>query len=90
MRMISLASTRVALAGIGVAAGSVTAAAGISLPASAQTLIWSVVPSPSPSATSDFLYGVSCVSATACTAAGTDDGGTAYSRTLIESGSASG
>src|SRR5205814_1693278 len=50
---------------------------------------WSLVPSPSPGPEINELAGASCVSAAACTAAGTD-GGTGYSRTLIESGSASG
>ncbi len=49
---------------------------------------WSVVPSPNP-ATDDGLEGVSCVSATACTAVGRGliSG---VSKTLIESGTASG
>jgi type II secretory pathway component PulM len=90
MRMISLARTRAALAGIGVIAISVTTAAALSLPASAQTLVWSVVPSPSRGLRSN-LNGVSCILATSCTAAGTNDTtGSAQSRTLIESGVASG
>ncbi len=57
---------------------------GASVPASAQTLTWSVVPSPSPGTSSNFLYGVSCASAAACTAVGSKAsfGGTT---TLIES-----
>jgi len=52
---------------------------------------WSVVPSPSPAPSYNQLDGVSCVSAAACTAAGTDAGtGSNSSSTLIESGSASG
>lgn len=78
--------TRTALAGIGVVALSMTVAAAVSLPASAQTLVWSVVPSPSRGPRSE-LNGVSCISATSCTAAGTDDTtGSAQSRTLIEAG----
>jgi hypothetical protein len=84
--MISLAHTRATLAGIGAVAVSVITAAAVGLPASAQTLVWSVVPSPSP-ATINTLYGVSCISATACTAVGyqstnSSGGGAA---TLIES-----
>jgi hypothetical protein len=91
MKMISLTHTRASLAGIGVVTVSVTTAAAVSLPASAQTLIWSVVPSPSPSATRNFLSGVSCVSASSCTAVGSYDTTTAgQSNTLIESGAASG
>src|SRR5215831_14731900 len=82
MKMISLAHTRATLAGIGVVAVSLTVAAAVSLPASAQTLAWSVVPSPSP-ATYNELDGVSCISATACTAVGNDSGG--GGATLIES-----
>ena len=52
---------------------------GASVPASAQALTWSVVPSPSPG-TSTFLYGVSCASAGTCTAVGFKDG-----TTLVES-----
>jgi hypothetical protein len=52
---------------------------GASVPASAQALTWSVVPSPSPG-TSTFLYGVSCASAGTCTAVGFQDG-----TTLVES-----
>jgi hypothetical protein len=67
--MISLAHVRPALAGIGVVAVSVITAAAVSLPASAQTLVWSVVPSPSRGPRGN-LNGVSCISATSCTAAG--------------------
>ena len=67
-----------------VLAGLVLLAAGA--PAGAQTLTWSVVLSPSPSAHVNRLDGVSCVSATACTAAGDSVGlpGGAIA-TLIES-----
>jgi hypothetical protein len=52
---------------------------------------WSVVPSPSPGPEFNRLDGVSCISAAACTAVGTKDiNNLAASRTLIESGSASG
>jgi hypothetical protein len=57
-----------------------------------QTLIeswngskWSVVSSPDPSATVQGLNGVSCASATACTAAGTYVAGSGLVQTLIES-----
>ena len=53
-------------------------------PASAQTLTWSVVPSPS-RGTDSLLGGVSCVSATACTAAGDYVTSGGPGRTLIES-----
>ncbi len=56
---------------------------GASVPASAQTLTWSVVPSPSPGSTSS-LQGVSCVSAAACTAVGSYATSGA-SETLVES-----
>ena len=87
MRMIGLARTRAAVAGIGIAAVSVTAAASVSFPASAQALIWSVVPSPSPAPTFNELDSVSCLSATACTAVGNHavTSGVAGPRTLIES-----
>ena len=68
MKMISFTHARGAVAGIGVVAVSVTTAAAVSLPASAQTLVWSVAPSPSPGPVTNALYGVSCISATACTA----------------------
>jgi hypothetical protein len=45
---------------------------------------WSVVPSPSP-ASGNFLNGVSCVSATACTAVGSDYETPTAQRTLVES-----
>jgi hypothetical protein len=58
---------------------------GASVPASAQALTWSVVPSPSPG-TSTFLYGVSCAPAGTCTAVGTKSIGVGFvPRTLIES-----
>jgi hypothetical protein len=60
---------------------------------SARTLIesrngtsWSIVPSPNPGSRRDALYGVSCPSATACTAVGYDN----FWKTLIESGTATG
>jgi hypothetical protein len=85
MKIISLTHARAALAGIGVVAVSVTTAAAVTLPASAQTLVWSVVPSPSPGPVTNALYGVSCISATACTAVGTYEPGSGGTRTLIES-----
>jgi hypothetical protein len=57
---------------------------GAASPASAQTLTWSLVPSPSPGA-QNILYAVSCASATVCTAVG-DSRSTAHvNSTLIES-----
>ena len=55
---------------------------GAAAPVSAQVLTWSVVPSPNPGPRSagNALVGVSCVSATACTAVGGHN-----TRTLIES-----
>src|SRR5438093_5065997 len=48
---------------------------------------WSVVPSPSPSVTGNFLYGVSCVSVAACTAVGARSTSSTQNRyaTLVES-----
>jgi len=85
MRMISLARTRTALVGIGIfaAAVSMTAGADASVTSSAA-LTWSVVPSPS-RGTDSLLGGVSCVSATACTAAGDYATSGGPGRTLIES-----
>ena len=54
------------------------------VPAGAQALTWSVVPSPSPGS-GDALSGVSCVSAEACTAVGTYHTSSGGARTLIES-----
>ncbi len=85
MKIISLTHAWAALAGIGVVAVSVTTAAAVTLPASAQTLVWSVVPSPSPGPVTNALYGVSCISATACTAVGNYTPGSGGTRTLIES-----
>jgi hypothetical protein len=45
----------------------------------------SVVPSPNPTVSHRYLYGVSCVSATACTAAGYSTNASGVSGTLIES-----
>ncbi len=57
-----------------------------------QTLIeswdgmtWSVASSPNDGSNPNYLYGVSCTSATDCTAVGTYDVGTTFSGTLIES-----
>ena len=83
MKITSLARARAVLAGIGAVALSVITAAAVSLPANAQTLVWSVVPSPSPAMFND-LYGVSCISATSCTAVGSYDSGP-LTRGLIES-----
>jgi hypothetical protein len=46
---------------------------------------WSVVPSPSPGSIYSFLEGVSCISATACTAVGSYNISPGTYRTLIES-----
>jgi len=46
---------------------------------------WSVVPSPNPGNPHAFLEGVSCVSATVCTAAGLSNTNSGASTTLIES-----
>ena len=54
---------------------------GASVPASAQALTWSVVPSPSPGA----LSGVSCTSAAACTAVGDYGNSSDNPTTLVES-----
>jgi hypothetical protein len=83
MGMIGLARARAMLAGIGVAA---VAVADVCVPASAQALVWSVVPSPSPSPTYNELDGVSCLSASACTAVGNHSStGSGGPSTLIES-----
>ena len=84
MRMISLVRARAALAGIGILAVSVTTAVGASVPASAQTLTWSVVPSPS-RGTDSVLEGVSCVSPMVCTATGYYVTSGGPGRTLVES-----
>jgi hypothetical protein len=80
---------RFLLAGSRLRAGAVLAGLvllGASVPASAQTLTWSVVPSPSLAGHYNNLHGVSCASAAACTAVGdsytTSNG--AYA-TLVES-----
>jgi hypothetical protein len=70
-------------AGRTLAAGAVLtglALLGASVPASAQALTWSVVSSPNPGTSSNFLYGVSCASAGTCTAVGFKG-----SATLVES-----
>ena len=54
------------------------------VPASAQALTWSLVPSPS-RGSSDTLAGVSCISPAACTAVGTYDTSSGGGGTLIES-----
>ena len=69
---------------LGIAPAS-AAMLGLSSLAGAQTLSWSRVPSPSP-AINNTLNGVSCVSASACTAVGSDDpGGGGGTMTLTES-----
>lgn len=62
---------------------------GGSVPASAQALTWSVVPSPNQGTSRNILRGVSCASAVACTAAGFTFRNAVY-KTVIESGAASG
>jgi shikimate kinase len=51
---------------------------------------WSVVPSPSPHPGDNFIFGVSCGSASACTAVGQYLNSRQVQRTLIESGTAGG
>ena len=46
---------------------------------------WSLVPSPNPGSTTNFLQGVSCISASACTAAGYFTDSTGLYATIIES-----
>jgi hypothetical protein len=61
---------------------------GASVPASAQALTWSVVPSPNAGVIGSTLGGVSCASATVCMAVGVfykSDDGNAIGRTLAES-----
>jgi hypothetical protein len=58
---------------------------GVAVPASAQTLTWSVVPSPNAGVKGSSLGGVSCVSATECTAVGSFKNSSDIYRTLIES-----
>ena len=90
MRRISLVRIRVAVAGAGVAAVSVAAVVGSPLPAAAQRLSWSVVPSPSPGTVINQLDGVSCASATVCMAVGDDYTNGGYVSTLIESSGGTG
>ena len=79
------------------AASALAAAAGLALlgasvPAGAQTLAWSVVPSPNAAVAGDSLGGVSCVQAAGCTAAGAKvyvRGDAEFPRTLIASGAPS-
>lgn len=56
-----------------------------SVPASAQALTWSVAPSPDRGTSRNILQGVSCNSATSCTAVGYYYTGGRVSRGLIES-----
>jgi hypothetical protein len=58
---------------------------GVSVPASAQTLTWSVVPSPSAGVGNASLAGVSCASATACMAVGSFFNSSSVSRNLADS-----
>jgi hypothetical protein len=58
---------------------------GVAVPASAQTLTWSVVPSPNAGVKGSSLGGVSCVSATACMAVGYFYNSSDIAGTLIES-----
>ena len=57
---------------------------GASVPASAQALTWSVVPSPSPGSQENLLIGVSCASAGACMAVGTFANTPGVTRALTE------
>ena len=79
---------RFLLAGSRLRAGAVLAGLvllGASVPASAQTLTWSVVPSPSPTGHYNDLHGVSCASAAACTAVGSYATSNGAYATLVES-----
>lgn len=58
---------------------------GGSVPANAQALTWSVVPSPDQGTSRNVLQGVSCASATFCMAVGYYDASTRVPRGLIES-----
>ncbi len=69
---------------VGAAALAVVGMLGVSAPASAQTLIWSVVPSPNPAVHINVLNGVSCVSVNRCMAVGYH-GNRFISDTLVES-----
>jgi hypothetical protein len=51
---------------------------------------WTSVPSPDRGPYGNALYSISCISATACTAAGSSTTKSGAYRTLIESGTASG
>jgi hypothetical protein len=82
------------LNGVSCVSATACTAAGYSINSSGvyRTLIeswdgtsWSVVPSPNPTVRRRYLYGVSCVSATACTAAGYSTNASGVSGTLIES-----
>jgi hypothetical protein len=68
---------------LAVASGASATAAPV--PATARTLTWSVVPSPSRGPSANSLNAVSCVSAHGCTAVGQYLGSTAALRTLAES-----
>ncbi len=58
---------------------------GGTVPASAQALTWSVVPSPNQGTSRNILQGVSCASAVSCVAVGYYYAGTRDARGLIES-----
>ena len=82
-----LRTRRLPLVGRRLSAGAVLTGLALlvtAVPAGAQALTWSLVPSPS-RGSSDTLAGVSCVSAAACTAVGTYDTSSGGARTLIES-----
>jgi hypothetical protein len=57
---------------------------GALVPASAQTLTWTIVPSPNAGVNNNSLGGVSCASATACMAVGYYYNSSSISRTLTE------
>jgi len=71
-----------------VAVGGYTNSSGVTRPLveSWNGSSWSVVPSPSPHPADNFVFGVSCGSAAACTAVGQYINSHQVQRTLIESG----
>jgi hypothetical protein len=76
------------LTGSRLSAGAVLAGLillGALVPASAQTVTWSVVPSPNVGVTGSSLGPVSCASATACMAVGNFDDSSGIAKTLTES-----
>jgi hypothetical protein len=91
LRLVKMLRWPVVSAGVavGVVAASAAAASGSARPgpamAGAQSLTWSVVPSPSRGTGNNLLDGTSCVSATACMAVGYSSASGGVFRTLAES-----